>query len=66
MKEFNRKAVVVETAVSPMVLEASRQERGYGAYIGLDVHNQSIVVAVAEPGRGEPMDRGGFRTGPRR
>ena len=58
MNEFNRKAVVVETAVSPMVLETSRQDRAYGAYIGLDVHKETIRVSIAEPGRGESMVRG--------
>ncbi|MBT8419316.1 MAG: IS110 family transposase [Gammaproteobacteria bacterium] len=30
----------------------------YGAHIGLDVHKDTIAVAVAEPGRGEPLYEG--------
>ena len=30
----------------------------YSAYIGLDVHKDTIAVAVALPGRGEPVYRG--------
>jgi hypothetical protein len=49
MKEFNAEAIRFETA---SVMEAVRQPRalgGYPAYIGLDVHKESIVVAVARP-----------------
>ena len=28
------------------------------AYVGLDVHEDTIAVAAALPGRGEPLDRG--------
>nr|VFK41362.1 MAG: hypothetical protein BECKSD772F_GA0070984_10912 [Candidatus Kentron sp. SD]VFK47184.1 MAG: hypothetical protein BECKSD772E_GA0070983_10892 [Candidatus Kentron sp. SD]VFK81294.1 MAG: hypothetical protein BECKSD772D_GA0070982_12921 [Candidatus Kentron sp. SD] len=30
----------------------------YGAYIGLDVHKDTIAVAIAEPGRSEPLYEG--------
>ena len=30
----------------------------YSAYVGLDVHKETIAVAVALPGRGEPVYRG--------
>jgi len=30
----------------------------YAAYIGLDVHNETIAVAMAECGRGAPVLRG--------
>ena len=30
----------------------------FSKYIGLDVHKETIAVAVAEPGRGEPLYRG--------
>ncbi|MDE0005107.1 MAG: IS110 family transposase, partial [Rhodospirillaceae bacterium] len=30
----------------------------YSAYVGLDVHKDTIAVAVALPGRGEPVYRG--------
>ena len=31
---------------------------GYRGYVGLDVHRDTIAVAVAWPGRGEPEYRG--------
>jgi hypothetical protein len=30
----------------------------FSAYVGLDVHKETIAVAVALPGRGEPVYRG--------
>jgi transposase len=55
MKEDIAKAVVEQT-------QAARIERSladvYGAYIGLDVHKDTIAVAVALPGRAEPVYRG--------
>jgi transposase len=58
MTEFNPEQHRIETRtawaaigdVSPMDL--------YAAYVGLDVHQETIAVAVAEPGRGEPLYRG--------
>ncbi|WP_428099128.1 hypothetical protein [Candidatus Rariloculus sp.] len=35
--------------------------RGYSAYVGLDVHKETIAVAVALPGRAEPVYRGEIR-----
>lgn len=34
---------------------------GYGAYVGLDVHKETIAVSVARPGRGAPEDWGEIR-----
>ncbi len=33
----------------------------YSAYVGLDVHKETIAVAVAVPGREEPVYRGEIR-----
>ena len=33
----------------------------YGGYVGLDVHKDTIVVAVAYPGRSKPESLGGDR-----
>lgn len=33
----------------------------YNAYVGLDVHKETIAVAVARPGREEPFYRGEIR-----
>jgi transposase len=57
MKKFSEKeqASVVRTASAYAGVKRC-QEQGpnlYGAYIGLDVHKETIAVAVAECGRGE-------------
>ncbi len=65
MKEFNMQAAVVETSASAMVLRRSQKEGWYGAYIGLDVHKNTIAVAVAEPGRAEPYYRGEIANQPK-
>ena len=49
----------LETAFSAEVLEQALAEgQRYPRYIGLDVHKESIAVAVARPGRGAPEYRG--------
>lgn len=60
MKECNAKEVRVETiSALGTVLEArARMDYGYPAYIGLDVHKDTIVVAVAPAGREAPISRG--------
>lgn len=50
MQEFNTVTDGIETV--------SARERAHAAYIGLDVHKETIAVAVAEPGRGDPTYRG--------
>lgn len=40
---------------------ADREQGAYGAYIGLDVHQDTIAVAVARPGRSAPEDWGEIR-----
>jgi transposase len=37
----------------------------YGAYIGLDVHKDTIAIAVAEPGRSEPHYKGEIANTPK-
>jgi transposase len=37
----------------------------YAAYVGLDVHKDTIAVAVAEPGRGDPVYRGEIANRPK-
>ena len=55
----------VQPASEPMstvgrVLSALEHD-GYGAYVGMDVHKETIAVSVAHPGRGAPEDWGEIR-----
>ena len=54
MKEFNLETVHVETASALETVRQAQAERQYPAYIGLDVHKDTIVVAVARAGRAAP------------
>lgn len=58
MKEFSNNATLVETASSVIAMKAGQRAVRYTAYIGLDVHKDSIAVAVAWDGRSEPESRG--------
>jgi transposase len=58
MKEFTAEQARVETiSALEMVQEASKPKR-YAVYVGLDVHKETIAVAIARPGREEPEFRG--------
>ena len=58
MKEFNAESVWVETVSAlEMVQEAGKAKR-YAVYVGLDVHKETIAVAIARTGREEPEFRG--------
>ncbi len=39
-------------------IEAAAKPNRYAVYVGLDVHKETIAVAIARPGRGEPEYRG--------
>ncbi len=65
MKEFNAQAIGLETASALETVRQFRAVRDYPAYIGLDVHKETIVIGVAELGRGEPMDRGEIANKPK-
>ena len=58
MKEFNAKEVRIETASALETVKPARADRKYPAYIGLDVHKETIAVAVAQAGREAPASRG--------
>jgi transposase len=58
MHEFNAAAHRFETASALNTVVGVGQEKAHAAYVGLDVHKETIAVAVAEPGRGEPIYRG--------
>ncbi len=65
MKEFSNKVVNTETASSVIAMKVGQREGRYAAYIGLDVHKDSIAVAVAWPGRSEPESRGEIANKPK-
>ena len=55
MQECNAASHRIETASAPAALSAASAlgaAKQHAAYIGLDVHKETIAVAVAEPGRG--------------
>nr|VFK49399.1 MAG: hypothetical protein BECKSD772E_GA0070983_11762 [Candidatus Kentron sp. SD] len=49
---------VEATDISNTLLSSKSEAIEYGAYIGLDVHKDTIAVAIAEPGRSEPLYEG--------
>jgi len=51
MKEFNAEEVRIETASALEIVRPAQVERQYLAYIGLDVHKETLAVAVARAGR---------------
>ena len=58
MKEFTAETQVIETASALNVISQHQKITHYPAYIGLDVHKDTIVIAVAEAGREAPHSRG--------
>jgi transposase len=69
MQECNAATHRIETASSPVALSAASGKgaaKQHAAYIGLDVHKETIAVAVAEPGRGEPIYRGEIANTPKK
>ena len=65
MKEFNAKEVWIETASALETVKPARADRKYPAYIGLDVHKETIAVAVAQAGREAPESRGEIANKPK-
>ncbi len=57
MKEDIAKAISQQTAAAAALNDAKGWSR-YGGFIGLDVHKDTIAVAIAMPGRDEPVYRG--------
>ena len=65
MKEFNPEDFRVEsTSVLDVVVDAESVDI-YAAYVGLDVHKETIAVAIAPSGRGEPEYRGEIANRPK-
>jgi len=69
MQECNAAEQRIETSSSVSALSASGglgEAPDHAAYIGLDVHKDTIAVAVAEPGRQEPIYRGEIANTPKK
>ena len=58
MKEFTAEQAWVETASALETVQEASKPKRYAVYVGLDVHKETIAVAIARPGRGEPEFRG--------
>jgi len=65
MNKFNPEQHRIETASALEAIGKAGHAERYRAYVGLDVHKETIAVAVAEPGRGEPVYRGEMANKPR-
>ncbi len=55
MRQFNAEQIQIETASGLGTVRQAEAMRYYPAYIGLDVHKENIVVAVARAGRRAPV-----------
>ena len=65
MKKFSSEQQRIETASALEVVTNAERQEHHAAYVGLDVHKDSIAVAVAEPGRSEPVYRGEIANKPK-
>jgi transposase len=66
MQEFNAATHRIETASALDTVLGVGREKAHAAYVGLDVHKETITVAVAEPGREEPIYRGEIANAPKK
>jgi len=65
MKEFNAEEIRIETASALETVRPAQAERQYPAYIGQNVHKETIAVAVARAGRAAPESRGEIANKPK-
>ena len=66
MKEFNANtAPIVGSACAQAVHRAAPKSEAYGLYVGLDVHKDTIAIAVARPGRETAEYRGEIANKPK-
>lgn len=63
MTKFNAESASIHTVGAPVEPE---QTTIHTAYVGLDVHKGTIAIAVAEPGRQEPVYEGEIANTPKR
>jgi transposase len=65
MNEFTPEQNRIETASALEMVRTAENVDVYAAYVGLDVHKETITVAVAEAGRAEPIYRGEIANKPK-
>jgi transposase len=63
MTQFNAESASIHTVGAPIWPE---QATIHSAYVGLDVHKETIAIAVAEPGRQKPVYEGEIANTPKR
>jgi len=61
MNQFTAEEVSYETVSALAGIRKLKEPYDYGAYVGLDVRKETIVMSVARRGRGEPEFRGEFK-----
>jgi hypothetical protein len=69
MHQCNAAGYRIETASAPAALLAASapgEETQHAAYIGMDVHKETMAIAVAQLGREEPIDRGAIVRTPKK
>ena len=66
MKEFNAEEVRIETVTAIGAIRQAKDIIRYPAYIGMDVHKETIAVAVVLAGREEPEFRGEIANRPKK
>lgn len=62
MNQFTSQAPTLHTSADAR----SKASAMHGAYVGLDVHKETIAIAVADPGRQEPVYEGEIANTPQR
>lgn len=65
MTKFNAKRDTIKTTASQRTILKSLDSGIHSLYVGLDVHKDSIAVAIARPGRSEPEYRGEISNQPK-
>jgi len=65
MKQFNAEQIQIETTSALGTVMQAEAMSQYPAYIGLDVHKENIVVAVARVGRSAPASWGEIANKPK-
>jgi len=57
MKKCNAEQIEAKTASALEAVQEASQSKQYSVYVGLDVHKETIAVAIARPGRDDPEYR---------